>query len=207
MIVILRWLAFLSIFWTISLLLIQLIQSTRRRTKDYSLRTGDPYAGIIYNFTAAMLPSHKETIRKHPVKFGIGLILHAGAFLAIFTLLFTLVTDRAFHSFPLLISLIQFASVSSGIYLFVRRITAKEISGISHPDDYFASAITTVFILISMLFSLSIVDQSAFYGTAILLFFYFPVGKLKHALFFFIVRADYGARLGYRGIYPVHVQK
>jgi hypothetical protein len=43
---------------------------------------------------------------------------------------------------------------------------------------------------------------AAFLIYAGVLFLYFPLGKLRHAVFFFVARADYGRRLGYRGVYP-----
>ena len=35
-----------------------------------------------------------------------------------------------------------------------------------------------------------------------LLLVYLPLGKLRHAVFFFVARGDYGRRLGFRGVYP-----
>ena len=39
-------------------------------------------------------------------------------------------------------------------------------------------------------------------GYAALIFLYLPLGKLRHAVFFFVARGDYGWRLGHRGVYP-----
>lgn len=190
--------------WAAAALLYQLYTAWGGGRRDFSQKSGQPLKGMVYNFTIAMLPSHKETIRLHPFAFTTGLIMHAGAFAALFTTLYIL----APFTMPRLLTLVNIIllapALPAAIILIFRRITSRLLKSINTPDDYFAIIATTVFILIALLFHLDVLNQTILLLYAILFLLYFPLGKLRHALFFFVARADYGRRLGYRGVYPVH---
>ena len=72
----------------------------------------------------------------------------------------------------------------------------------STAEDYVAILATCVLLALASLDSAGAEARLAFLIYAGLLFAYLPVGKLRHAVFFFVARADYGGRLGYRGVYP-----
>ncbi|MCP4229610.1 MAG: hypothetical protein GY771_05630 [bacterium] len=72
----------------------------------------------------------------------------------------------------------------------------------SSPDDYLSVLVTIGFVAAGSLYEFGIISSAIFLIVSTAVFFYIPIGKLKHALFFFVARADYGARLGYRGTYP-----
>lgn len=191
-----------SIVWAISALIAQVIVARGRGRVDYSNRAGNVTQGIIYNFTWAMLPSHKETIRHHPVKFTIGVLMHISIFATIAQVLVLLIAPNIppFNSFAY--GFFVGIGAVCGTYLFLRRVFSHDLHTMSSPDDYIAVVMTLAFIILGIAQDFGIITTGAFLIYSAVLFFYLPIGKLKHALFFFVARADYGARLGYRGTYP-----
>jgi hypothetical protein len=85
----------------------------------------------------------------------------------------------------------------------MRRIISLNLRFMSSPDDYVSILLSLAFMLSAIAQESGLVNAEVFLIVAAIVFFYLPLGKLKHALFFFVARADYGARLGYRGTYPV----
>jgi hypothetical protein len=61
---------------------------------------------------------------------------------------------------------------------------------------------TCAFLALLCLRVLVLIGVEPLLGFGALLFLYIPFGKLRHMVYFFVVRADYGFRLGYRGVYP-----
>ena len=76
-------LTLLALLWSILALLYQWYVAWGGGRRDYSAQSGRPMRGMLYNFTIAMLPSHKETVRLHPLKFLAGIVMHIGGFVAI----------------------------------------------------------------------------------------------------------------------------
>jgi nitrate reductase gamma subunit len=190
-----------SILWALIALAIQ-VSKVKLTRKDYSVRSGNPLKGVIYNFTWAMMPRHKETLRFHPCEFLIGVLMHFGVLLAILKAVVLTVKPDFLNPYPVLPGVIFGIASLCALYLFIRRATHRELRIISCPDDYFAILLTLDFITVSLLHEYHMISLGSFMIHAIVLFVYFPLGKLKHAVFFFLARADYGARLGYRGTYP-----
>ncbi len=197
-----RYIAFASIAWSALLLTAQLIAARGHGRRDFSVRAGSKLQGLIYNFTAGMMPAHKETVRKHPIKFLIGVVMHMGAFAGfakVGILLSAFSTEPIYP--PVTLPFLGIAFLC-GVYLLVRRATTPYLRIMSVFDDYFSILATLCFIAFTMLHEANLIGGSFFLYSSAGLFFYLPLGKLKHALFFFVARANYGARLGYRGVYP-----
>ena len=192
----------ISIVWAVIILIAQwaLARGTGRR--DHSVKAGSTVRGVIYNFTWALMPQHKETIRNHPLKFTIGVLMHIGVFIAIAKVLILLVFPRMNPFSPVILGVMLIISSLCGLYLFLRRVFSIELRSMSSPEDYFSILITIAFILVASAHEFGLMSAGIFLLHAAVVFFYLPVGKLKHALFFFIARTDYGIRLGYRGTYP-----
>ena len=149
-----------------------------------------------------MLPSHKETIRNHPIKFLIGIAMHMGAFFSIARVFVLYFFPDMVFILPNILALALSVSVLCGIYLFLRRVFSANMRSMSSFDDYLAILMTTIFTAMTSLFVISVISASTFYISASVLFFYIPIGKLRHVLFFFLARMNYGSRMGYRGVYP-----
>ena len=191
-----------SIGWTIALLFMQFLKAWSGGRNDFSRKAGNPKSAVVYNFTIAMLPTHKETIRNHPIKFMVGITMHMGAFYSILRVFILLFFPGVFFQYPQLLGIALIVPILCGIYLFIRRIVSANMRSMSSFDDYFAILMTTGITVFSALFELNIVSGSTFLIAASVLFFYMPLGKLRHVLFFFLARINYGGRLGYRGVYP-----
>ena len=192
----------ISLGWAFVLLMLQYLKAWGGGRKDFSAKSGNPKSAVIYNFTYAMLPKHKEVIRNHPIKFVVGITMHTGAFYSIFRTFVALLFPGNFFIYPYLLSVALCIPVLCGVYLFVRRILNKNLRSMSSFDDYFAILMTICITVFSILLEVGFVSELTFLIAASVLFFYMPLGKLKHVLFFFLARLNYGSRLGYRGIYP-----
>lgn len=199
-----RIVALISIVWAILLLLVQWYIAWGGGRIEFSAPSGRAISGIIYNFTIAMLPSHKESISKHPMKFVIGLLMHIGVFISIVKVLILLISPGTAPIIPNFISILLGISVICGFYLFVRRIITVDLRSMSVPDDYISILLTIGLMIMAIAHETGQILSGAFLIYASIIYFYMPLGKLKHVLFFFIARAEYGGRLGYRGVYPVH---
>lgn len=193
----------ISIFWAITSLLVQWYIVWGGGRHDFSQRSGEPVKGMIYNFTVAMMPSHKETVRLHPVKFMAGIIMHCGAFLAMAITVWLLMAGALPASITRPLIALLGISLIAAVFLLIRRLTSPVLKSMSSPDDIFAIIITTSYIAMVLLLCFGLVTKTVYLLFSTLFFLYLPLGKLRHALFFFVSRGDYGRRLGYRGVYPV----
>lgn len=192
----------LSILWAIIALAAQVVVARGGGRRDYSKRSGSPGKGLVYNFTVAMLPAHKETVRRHPVKFAVGVVMHVGVILSMAGLVLLLVWPTTGHRVMALIHPLVALALLAGIYLFARRVGSASLRAMSAPEDYTAILATCGFLALASLYAVDARNQLPFLACAGLLFVYLPLGKLRHAVFFFVARADLGQRLGYRGVYP-----
>ena len=59
------------------------------------------------------------------------------------------------------------------------------------------------FLVVSILFVFGQVAVTTYFACSSVLFFYLPLGKLRHCIFFFAARFNFGGRLGCRSVYPV----
>jgi hypothetical protein len=90
----------------------------------------------------------------------------------------------------------------AGLYLLLRRTTSPTLRAMNTPDDYIATLASCGLLALAILDSVSAHGHVVLLVYSALLLIYLPLGKLRHAVFFFIARGDYGRRLGYRGVYP-----
>ena len=191
-----------SIVFAAVALLVQFLIAKSGGRKDYSVQAGSPGKGIIYNFTVAMTPAHKESVSLHPVKFLIGIAMHFGVFAVIAKVFLLLAIADLQPCCPLVVGSFFIFSATCAVFLFLRRIFDRELRFMSSPEDYLSVLATTGFIAAAFLHEFAIIDTSLFFVCTAVVFFYIPLGKLRHAIFFFAARIDYGSRLGYRGTYP-----
>jgi nitrate reductase gamma subunit len=192
-----------SIAWMVIALVVQWIQARGSGRKEYSVKAGSAIKGIIYNFTYAMTPRHKESMRLYPIEFTIGVLMHVGILLAIVRVILMLTYPPIAEIKQVAFVIIFGISILCGFYQFLRRVLSKEMRVMSCFDDYLAIIITIDFLIAAFMHEIGFLSPPIFLIHATVVFIYLPIGKLKHALFFFIARADLGARLGYRGTYPV----
>ncbi len=94
------------------------------------------------------------------------------------------------------------ASVISGTGILIKRFIKKGLRNLSSPDDFMANILVTIFQVMTILM---LIRGEMFPGYCILtgvLMLYFPLGKLKHAIYFFAARYHLGYFFGWRGVWP-----
>lgn len=198
----LRVLTTISIAWAAVALIVQVLAARAGGHPEYSRPAGSPLRGVWYNFTTGMLPWNKETARLHAGEFALGVVLHVGVLLSLAGIIGLLLAPVAGTWLLTTLWPINLLSLAAGIGLLVRRIRSKLLRSISVPDDYLAIAATCGVLVFTVAFAFRPQSPAPLLAYATLLFIYFPLGKLRHAVFFFVARADFGRRLGYRGVYP-----
>jgi nitrate reductase gamma subunit len=147
-----------------------------------------------------MLPRHKETIRLHPMEFAVGLLLHAGAGLALLGVGFSLIGIGFGLSWFRALRPVLGLALVCGLGLLVRRAVSRNLRAISTLDDYLAILSICGFLALAGIVTRPSVERLLLYAGALLV--YLPLGKLRHVLFCPVARGDVGLRLGHRGVYP-----
>jgi len=193
--------ATLGLLWAVVALAAQAVAASRGGRPDYGRRSGSRLRGVAYNFTVAMTPAHKESVRNHPVEFGVGVVLHAGALLALAAVVLHVVRPATGLAFAAALRPVFVLSLLAGLALFVRRLRSADLRAMSAPDD-FVAVLSTCALLALAATAGGTDGRGAFLVYAGFFLLYLPLGKLRHAVFFFLARTDYGARMGYRGVYP-----
>ena len=170
---------------------------------DYSRQRGGVASAVRYSFLGAMDPRKKESAYLHLPTYAAGLSYHAGTFLSIvlFPLLFA---DVALDSIVRW-SIAGFLtlSVASGTGIFLKRIIVGKIRSLSNPDDYLSNFFVTLFQLATLLMIMQGELKVYYFLSVSLLLLYLPLGKLKHALYFFAARYYLGLFYGARGVWPL----
>lgn len=198
----------LSILWAAIALIAQVAAARGGGREEYGQRSGSPGKGMLHNFTIAMLPWHKETVKHHPGKFAAGVIMHMGVILALADAVAVLIRPTTG-----LIGVLSYTrwlvacSLVSGVYLFVRRICSRNLRVMSASEDYVSILATCGLLAFALLRSIDSQYQLVFLAYVGLFFVFLPLGKLRHSVFFFVARGDYGRRLGYRSVYPPTMER
>ena len=200
--ILLEILVWLSMLWAAGALTVQVVQARGGGRQDHSRRAGSPGRGLAYNFTVAMTPAHKESVRLHPGKFAVGLLLHVGVIVALLSVVLLLVSPGVGRSALMMTRPIAACALLAGCYLLVRRMFSPTLRAMSTPDDFIAIVASCGLLVLALLDPAASGPRMALLIYTTLLFVYLPLGKLRHAVFFFVARGDFGRRLGYRGVYP-----
>jgi nitrate reductase gamma subunit len=90
----------------------------------------------------------------------------------------------------------------SGLAILVKRISKHELRSLSNPDDYISNILVTAFQLVSTLALIIPAYAPVYFIVASMLLLYFPLGKLKHAVYFFAARYHLGFFYGWRNVWP-----
>jgi len=195
--------AALALLWAVLALLYQVVLARGGGRTDYSVRAGHSGRGVLYAFTTAMLPTHKESVRHHPGKFAVGLLLHVGVLAALLEIV--LLVAGVAVGWPW--GVLALLALPAGIYLAVRRRVSPVLRAMNAPDDYVAIVAVCALLVMAALSAFGIVAPAVLLGYAVPFLVYLPLGKLRHVIFFFVARADLGRRLGYRGTLPLAAER
>lgn len=192
----------LAFLWASIALLFQGFAARKGRRDAFAEKAGSPWAGVVYAFTGAMRPDRKESAARHPVVFGAGVVLHAAVAANLVGTALVAVTPPIAQLARPLWQGTALAGLASGALLVVRRAAIRDLRAISVPDDFVASAAVAALLAASAAHHSGLVGAAVLESVAALFLLYVPLGKLRHALFFFLARYDLGRRLGRRGVYP-----
>lgn len=196
------WFVALAAAWSVVALAAQVLIAWGGGRRDYSRHVGSPWRGVLYNFTMAMLPSQKETARLHMLEFAAGVVMHTGALFALIAIPLCRAWPGAAETALAAARPLLGLALVAALGLLVRRLSTPLLRVISATDDYVAVLATAGLLVVALLLPLGgAYEDVALLYTGLLLI-YLPLGKLRHAVFFFVARANYGRRLGRRGVYP-----
>jgi nitrate reductase gamma subunit len=173
---------------------------------EYARRAGNIGSAVRYSFTGAMSPFQKESAYLHWPTYTAGIIYHIGTFLAI--ALFFLAIFKIGISTWMIWPVIIFLSISTacGFGILIKRITKHELSSLSNPDDYISNILVSLFQAVTAITLYAAMHQydlwALYFVISAMLLLYFPLGKLKHAVYFFAARYHLGFFYGWRGVWP-----
>lgn len=169
---------------------------------EYARRAGHIGKAVKYSFTGAMSPKVKESAYLHMPTYVAGIIYHLGTFLAIFVF-FLVLFNIWLQGWVMWIAVVMLVAAGlCGVGILIKRITKHELRTLSSPDDYISNILVTVFQLITATAMIDAAFVPAYFILVSLLMLYFPVGKLKHAVYFFAARYHLGYFYGWRGVWP-----
>ncbi len=192
-----------SIAWACLGLAEAIRRAWRRGTSSLAaVPVGSAWAGLAYAFGRGMSPRAKESAWQHPWVYAAGVLYHTGIVAAVATLV--LILRRVPVPSPIAgaLALLLLAAVAAGGALMARRIMSGLLRAISAPDDYAANLLVDVWLATAALSLLRPAASPAFLIATTLLGVCAPFGKIRHCVFFFLARGQFGWRLGRRGIVP-----
>lgn len=177
----------------------QVISSTG--LKDPAEIRGNSSKAILYSLTGAMSPLKKESARRHIPTYVMGLVFHAGVFLAFAWLALRFFDVRVPAAAARASAAILILTGSVGLGLFVKRVVRAKLRYFSTFDDYLSNALVVGFEIITAfsLINAAVIPASFVYASVLLL--YMPVGKLRHAVYFPLARIYLGFFYGRRGVW------
>ncbi len=181
---------------------IAVLVATQRRPYNAELAPvkGSPARGVLYAFTLGMAPWAKDSARIHWVAYLRGIIFHLGIFVGAAYLVAT--PWLALMPEPLRLSLAALFAVGAllGLAGFGIRLADHAMRLLSTPDDYFALALTTLFLASGAISAVQVDYLPTFWIISGITLAYAPFGKLRHFIYFFYVRVFIGLTFGRRSV-------
>lgn len=169
---------------------------------DYAAPGVETGRAIAYSFTGAMNPAKKESAFLHLPTYTAGILFHLGSFLSVILLIVNFFGSITFELVSWPVAVFLFASGACGISILIKRIIKSSLRNLSNPDDYLSNILVTLFQLATALSLILPAVRPVYFVVSALLFFWFPIGKLRHALYFFAARYHLGLFYGRRGVWP-----
>jgi nitrate reductase gamma subunit len=182
-------------------LIIIVVTAQRRPYKtELAPSKASPAKGVLWAFTLGLAPWVKESARIHWLAYLRGVVFHLGIFVGAAYLIAT--PWLAQMPEPLRLSLAALFAISAllGLAGFWIRIADPAMRLLSTPDDYFALALTTLFLASAAISAYSIEYLPAFWTISGITMAYVPFGKLRHFIYFFYVRVFLGLTFGRRSV-------
>jgi len=173
---------------------------SRNSVCDPSPGKGSDRLGVLYAFTLGMLPWKKESASLHWLPYIRGICFHIGIFAGILALILSIFNVSSHNVLSLVLSILMWIGVISGVAAIVSRAADPRIRGISNFDDYISPALITLFMITGALHVLGLLGTVYFYVSTSVLCLYLPWSKVRHCVYFFFSRGKIGAMMGHRGL-------
>jgi len=167
---------------------------------DPSPGKGSAKLGVLYAFTLGMLPWKKESARLHPLVYLRGIGFHMGIFAGMLVLILSIFNVTSPTILSLLLSVLMWLGIVSGVAAIVSRAADPMLKGISNADDYVSPALISLFMLTGALWAMGLFGTFYFYIATSILCLYLPWSKVRHCVYFFFSRGKIGAMQGHRGL-------
>jgi nitrate reductase gamma subunit len=149
-----------------------------------------------------MSPKIKESAYLHLPTYLAGIVYHIGTFLAIFLFILSLFNIWLSGWMMWIAAAVMLTAGISGLAILIKRISKHELRSLSNPDDYISNVLVTAFQFIGSVALFEPAYLPVYFIVASLLLLYFPMGKLKHAVYFFAARYHLGFFYGWRNVWP-----
>lgn len=173
------------------------------RPREYAKARGKVLPAVVYSFTGAMSPAHKETAYLHLPTYVSGLVYHLGTFLSLILVFLFVFGFYPFKVWSVLFSAFLAVSFLAGLFILVKRIVKRGLRLLSNPDDYISNVLVTLlhgFVFVTLVWHPFVPVLLVWTS---LLMFYIPLGKLKHMVYFFTSRIYLARFYGKRGVWPL----
>jgi nitrate reductase gamma subunit len=169
---------------------------------DRTPAKGSPGRGVAYAFTLGMAPWAKESTRLHAVSYLRGVGFH----LAVFLGLAAAAVSPWWPAIPEQVRVGAAVVLALGAILgaagSIMRLMEPHLRSVSIPDDHFAVAFVTLFLIVTGLALWNAAFTVPMYVVTALMLAYIPLGKIRHCLYFFVSRVFFGRFVGRRGVLP-----
>jgi len=188
---------------------VMLLSAAVKFRREQASPKGNVASGIIYAFTAGLLPGAKESASRHLLSYTAGIVFHIGIFCAfLFSAAVYLMAKGFIPALPQSVRLIVAGLIGlglvNGVGLLIKRVANSRLRFISTADDYFSNIIVNIFLLLAVILAAH-QTEAIFYALYIFeafIFLYIPLGKLRHCAYFIATRIMFGYFYGYRGVLP-----
>lgn len=196
-----------TIYAAVALAIMLITTASIKRKPLFAKANGSEWDGIKYAFTAGMLPSAKESVRMHMPTFVFGILYHAGIFVAALHLVAVAIRFQLPPAVVLAMRIVMLAGLVTGAALLVKRATLAKMRIISSSDDFIANLLADLFLALSIATTMTATIEPWLTECAIVLLLYIPIGKIRHCVFFFYTRLNFGRLFGRRGVLSHRVAK
>jgi hypothetical protein len=198
-----HWMAIAALLLCLTSLSLHLLRLLRLGNRhDFSSPTGRSSAAMPYAFVGAMSPTRKESAYLHLPTYIGGLLFHIGTFLGIVLFFLFLFGIEIYQWLLWPLALIMVMGTVSGAAILVKRTIKPQMRALSNPDDYISNLLVTIFQLATAAVLFWPLALPGYFVFTALLLLYIPLGKLKHAIYFFAARYQLGYFFGRRSVWP-----
>lgn len=161
---------------------------------------GSPSRGVLWAFTLGLAPWAKESARIHWIAYIRGAIFHIAIFVGAAYMIATPWLAQMPEPLRLALAVLFATGALLGLAGFWIRIADPAMKVLSTPDDYFALALTTLFLASAAMSAYMTEYLPVFWIISGITMAYVPFGKLRHFIYFFYARVFLGLTFGRRSV-------